>query len=402
MPQQLLLTLNDVSGFSFSPGPQHPSLASNDAGESPEPKSTMSTTVVDHTHKTNPPARCDTNTTSFHVANQGVEVADEGDAVVGCGMYCWEYKCHSPAAAVARCRLVSENTRLPRIVLQQTKTLPRSRVVVIVSDCVLWVSERTFHPHTGHSLGGLRSSHFTLDDGTIRKCVRWKPTARSAHIALRGVAVPRGAPTVAQSKHYSHATTPFNRGSPSKITSPRRPSRRSSCCCCTCSPTNRKSVDTICDVAKQGMVRGLPWHALQGQTFTMTLQGAGGAGLRESGYRVFAGCPNLVMDLGTDVLLQVFQKGPQTMSLSSGTWKIDDKGGTPDPGELTATTLRSFCIDPLHLAQVPLLRPDPPRYGRRHQLEDADDEEPFPLKVSTGRRGRSLSMSMTDSSSALA
>lgn len=48
MPQQLLLTLNDVSGFSFSPGPQHPSLASNDAGESPEPKSTMSTTVVDH------------------------------------------------------------------------------------------------------------------------------------------------------------------------------------------------------------------------------------------------------------------------------------------------------------------------------------------------------------------
>ncbi|KAF6745913.1 hypothetical protein DFP72DRAFT_1076892 [Ephemerocybe angulata] len=31
----------------------------------------------------------------------------------------------------------------------------------------------------------------------------------------------------------------------------------------------RKSVDTICDVAKQGMVRGRPWHALQAQTFTM-------------------------------------------------------------------------------------------------------------------------------------
>ncbi|KAF6749808.1 armadillo-type protein [Ephemerocybe angulata] len=73
----------------------------------------------------------------------------------------------------------------------------------------------------------------------------------------------------------------------------------------------KKSVDTICDVAKQGMVRGRPWHALQAQTFTMTQQGAGGAGLRESAYRVFAGCPNLVMDLQTDAVLQVFQKGLQ-------------------------------------------------------------------------------------------
>jgi hypothetical protein len=29
-------------------------------------------------------------------------------------------------------------------------------------------------------------------------------------------------------------------------------------------------VDTICDVAKQGMLRGRPWHALQAQSFTMT------------------------------------------------------------------------------------------------------------------------------------
>jgi hypothetical protein len=39
--------------------------------------------------------------------------------------------------------------------------------------------------------------------------------------------------------------------------------------------------------------------------------GAGGAGLRESAYRVFAGCPNLVMDLQTDAVLAVFQGGFQ-------------------------------------------------------------------------------------------
>lgn len=35
------------------------------------------------------------------------------------------------------------------------------------------------------------------------------------------------------------------------------------------------------------------------------------AGLRESAYRVFAGCPNLVMDLQTDAVLGVFQRGLQ-------------------------------------------------------------------------------------------
>jgi hypothetical protein len=34
-------------------------------------------------------------------------------------------------------------------------------------------------------------------------------------------------------------------------------------------------------------------------------------GLREAAYRVFAGCPNLVMDLQTDAVLGVFQKGLQ-------------------------------------------------------------------------------------------
>lgn len=79
----------------------------------------------------------------------------------------------------------------------------------------------------------------------------------------------------------------------------------------------RKSVDTISDLANQGMVRGRPWHALQAQAFSMaqvqndTANGASAAGLRESAYRVFAGCPNLVMDLQTDAVLGVFQRGLQ-------------------------------------------------------------------------------------------
>ncbi|PPQ86212.1 hypothetical protein CVT25_006892 [Psilocybe cyanescens] len=94
----------------------------------------------------------------------------------------------------------------------------------------------------------------------------------------------------------------------------------------------RKTVDTVCDVANQGMARGRPWHALQAQAFSMThaqgmagergagggMGGAenGGAGvsgvmLRESAYRIFAGCPNLVMDLQIDAVLGVFQRGLQ-------------------------------------------------------------------------------------------
>ncbi|KAK7023689.1 importin subunit beta-3 [Paramarasmius palmivorus] len=86
----------------------------------------------------------------------------------------------------------------------------------------------------------------------------------------------------------------------------------------------RKTVDTICDVANQGMGRGRPWHALQAQVFSMAQAGLGegtigmvGGGnvnpvsLRESAFRVFAGCPNLVMDLQTDAVLGVFQRGLQ-------------------------------------------------------------------------------------------
>ncbi|KAF9521782.1 armadillo-type protein [Crepidotus variabilis] len=78
----------------------------------------------------------------------------------------------------------------------------------------------------------------------------------------------------------------------------------------------RKCVDTICDLANQGMLRGRPWHALQAQAFSMTHaqsseRGETAPGLRETAYRVFAGCPNLVMDLQVDAVLGVFQRGLQ-------------------------------------------------------------------------------------------
>jgi hypothetical protein len=78
----------------------------------------------------------------------------------------------------------------------------------------------------------------------------------------------------------------------------------------------RKTVDTVCDIANQGMMRGRPWHALQAQVFNMAQaqgdsKGAGGVGLRECAYKVLAGCPNLVMDLHTDAVLATFQRGLQ-------------------------------------------------------------------------------------------
>lgn len=39
--------------------------------------------------------------------------------------------------------------------------------------------------------------------------------------------------------------------------------------------------------------------------------GVAAPALRESAYRVFAGCPNLMMDLQTDAVLGVFQRGLQ-------------------------------------------------------------------------------------------
>ncbi|KAI0919362.1 hypothetical protein AcV7_006120 [Taiwanofungus camphoratus] len=71
----------------------------------------------------------------------------------------------------------------------------------------------------------------------------------------------------------------------------------------------RKTVDTVSDLANHAMTRGRPWHALQAQTFSMAE--SPDAGTREASFRVFAGSPNLVMDLQPDGVLAVLQKGLQ-------------------------------------------------------------------------------------------
>ncbi|KII95405.1 hypothetical protein PLICRDRAFT_86789 [Plicaturopsis crispa FD-325 SS-3] len=75
------------------------------------------------------------------------------------------------------------------------------------------------------------------------------------------------------------------------------------------SAVRRKTGDTVCDLANNEMSRGRPWHALQAQTFSMAQNGDAPA--REAAFAVFSGCPNLVMDLQTDGVLRVFQKGLQ-------------------------------------------------------------------------------------------
>ena len=87
-----------------------------------------------------------------------------------------------------------------------------------------------------------------------------------------------------------------------------------------------KAVDTVCDLANEGMKRGRPWHALQIVVFSIAAAAGAGEGhgqapldpgvppsryLREAAFRVFAGCPNLVVDLQTDAVLAVFQRGLQ-------------------------------------------------------------------------------------------
>ncbi|CAL1712081.1 unnamed protein product [Somion occarium] len=71
----------------------------------------------------------------------------------------------------------------------------------------------------------------------------------------------------------------------------------------------RKAVDTVCDLANNAMSRGRPWHALQAQSFSMAE--SNDALARESAFRVFAGCPNLIMDLQTETVLAVLEKGLQ-------------------------------------------------------------------------------------------
>ena len=80
----------------------------------------------------------------------------------------------------------------------------------------------------------------------------------------------------------------------------------------------RKAVDTVTDLANNSMERGRPWHALQAQAFSMAQNQD--AGLREAAFRVFAGSPNLVMDLQAESVLGILQKGlqdPQSVEVST-------------------------------------------------------------------------------------
>lgn len=79
----------------------------------------------------------------------------------------------------------------------------------------------------------------------------------------------------------------------------------------------RKTVDTISDLANWSMGRGRPWHALQALAFTMSSakpDQVHNDNLRESAYRIFSGCPLLVMDLQTDAVLDVLSRGLRDIS----------------------------------------------------------------------------------------
>ncbi|KAJ3561145.1 hypothetical protein NP233_g10377 [Leucocoprinus birnbaumii] len=78
----------------------------------------------------------------------------------------------------------------------------------------------------------------------------------------------------------------------------------------------KKAVDTITNLANQEMARVRPWHAVQAQACSMA-QAQTAAALRESAFRVFAGRPNLVLDLQTEAVLGVFQRELQDTECTS-------------------------------------------------------------------------------------
>ncbi|KAI0090866.1 ARM repeat-containing protein [Irpex rosettiformis] len=71
----------------------------------------------------------------------------------------------------------------------------------------------------------------------------------------------------------------------------------------------RRAVDTVADLANNSMSRGRPWHALQQQAFSMAQ--SEDPSNRESAYRVFAGSPNLIIDLQPQTVLAILEKGLQ-------------------------------------------------------------------------------------------
>ena len=60
----------------------------------------------------------------------------------------------------------------------------------------------------------------------------------------------------------------------------------------------RKTVDTGTDLSNNAMKRSHPWPALQPQVFAMS--DSHDVLSREAAFRVFAGCPNFIIDLNTD------------------------------------------------------------------------------------------------------
>ena len=80
----------------------------------------------------------------------------------------------------------------------------------------------------------------------------------------------------------------------------------------------RRATDTIAELANYSMSRGRPWHALQQQAFSMA--DSEDAVSRENAFRVFAGSPNLIIDLQTESVIAVLQKGlqdPQSVDVST-------------------------------------------------------------------------------------
>ena len=75
----------------------------------------------------------------------------------------------------------------------------------------------------------------------------------------------------------------------------------------------KKSIDLICDFANEGLTRGRKWHALQACIVTMTQVqqgvGNGSAEVKVTAFKVFAGCPSLVIDLQPNTAPDILQKG---------------------------------------------------------------------------------------------
>ncbi|PIL26735.1 hypothetical protein GSI_11149 [Ganoderma sinense ZZ0214-1] len=71
----------------------------------------------------------------------------------------------------------------------------------------------------------------------------------------------------------------------------------------------RKTVDTVTDLSNNASKRGYPWNALRSQVFAMA--DSAEVLTREAAFRVFAGCPNLILDLHVEDTVNLLQKGLQ-------------------------------------------------------------------------------------------